>query len=302
MEEPGTLTVQKAVSHYTEIALRVGAYGIALAAPGLPAAALGHLGPAPVAWPRWSIERAAWPTGAPGALPESLDERRLALPLVLGGSLLIDRDAHLMRLSVPEDQPAESLVHPWLSPAFSLHVLWGGGLAIHAGVIEIDGRAWGVIGTKGAGKTTMLAGLARAGAAVMSDDIAAVHGDTVLGGPRFVDLRRGAAQAAFPEAEPLGRAGVRSRWRLPTGPAPMVAPLAGWWLLEWGDALAIEEVPIVERVPRLAEALLIPHAPREPHALLDQTMRPMLRLTRPRRFDALDAACAALIEAAQQRN
>lgn len=281
--------------------MRVGAYGIALAAPGLPAATLAHLGPAPDDWPAWSIERSPWPPDGLAALPRGLDERQMTLPLVLGGSLAIDRDARTMRLCVPNDQPAESLVHPWLSPAFSLHTLWGGGLAIHAGVVEIDGRAWGVIGTKGAGKTTMLAGLARAGATVMSDDIAAVHGTAVFGGPRFVDLRRGAAHEAFPEAQPLGRAGVRSRWRLPTGPAPMVAPLAGWWLLEWGDTLQIDEVPIVERVPRLAEALLIPHAPREPHALLDQTMRPMLRLTRPRRFDALDAACAALIEASQQR-
>lgn len=281
--------------------MKRGAYGIALASPNLPASTFQRLGPAPVDWPTWTLERDPWPADETAALPESLDQRQMTLPLVLGGSLTIDRDEQVMRLRVPDDQPTESLVHPWLSPAFSLHVLWGGGLAVHAGVVEIDGQAWGVIGTKGAGKTTMLAGLARAGAAVMADDIAAVHGDVVLGGPRFVDLRRGAALHAFPEAEPLGRAGVRSRWRLPTGPAPMIAPLAGWWLLEWGDTPSVSEVPIVERVPRLAEALLIPHAPRKPHALLDQTMRPMLRLTRPRRFDALDAACTTLIDASRQR-
>jgi hypothetical protein len=73
-------------------------------------------------------------------------------------------------------------------------------LAIHAGVVALDGRAILVSGRSGRGKTTLVLGLLRRGLDLLSDELALIAPDdrTVLAYPRALHVRPTALEL-FPE-------------------------------------------------------------------------------------------------------
>ena len=126
-------------------------------------------------------------------------------------------------------------MHPTLS-RLALHVALAQGRdALHAGALLGSAGAWAVVGTKEAGKSTLLAACARAGIEVMTDDALFIDGDSCLAGPRCIDLRPApdrliAGTTPVRPATPrhrltLARGGRGSRPRVPVpgwghGPAP----------------------------------------------------------------------------------
>lgn len=84
---------------------------------------------------------------------------------------------------------------------------------IHAGTVELAGRAVLVVGASGAGKTTATASLAMAGLGYLTDDITAVQRDeTVTGAAKPIGLRA-------PSLDVLGL----SRGQLQSPPAEYIA-------------------------------------------------------------------------------
>lgn len=104
----------------------------------------------------------------------------------------------------PDGEGFAGVVETVLRVAVARRLLQRGGLLVHAAGVVRDGEAWVLAGRSGAGKSTAAGHAARAGMAVLSDDlVAVVPGD---GGPEALrvpftgDLR---ADAAAPERTPL---------------------------------------------------------------------------------------------------
>lgn len=136
-----------------------------------------------------------------------------------GGEIAIDRRAGRVVFRVPHPVRADELVHPYLAPAAAVIARWLGRESIHAGAFAGRDTAWGLVGGRGAGKSSTLAWLARAGMEVLCDDMLVLEGRTPLAGPRSVDLREDAA-ARLGAGEEIGLTGARERWRLQLGPVP----------------------------------------------------------------------------------
>ncbi len=173
---------------------------------------------------------------------------------------------------------------------------WLGRESFHAGGFAAGGGVWGVLGDKGAGKSSMLASLARAGIPVVSDDVLVLDGRTALAGPRSIDLRSDAA-ARLGAGEPLGAIGDRERWRVPLEPISPELPLRGWVVLGWDERTII-------RRPQGSERLnsLLPHRgarlyPPKPEGLIDLSSLPLIELRRARRWDSADDALDRLLDA-----
>jgi hypothetical protein len=171
------------------------------------------------------------------------------------------------------DATATYLVGPVLGWILRLR----GVLALHASVAAVDGAAVALAGAAGMGKSTAAAALARAGWAVLSDDVAALdeEGGAFSARPAFprVRLWEDAVEALFgaPDSLPRVCAGWEKRY-LPLDDLDAFgtrsAPLAAVFLLD--DARP--EGAAAEPVAR-AEALraLLPHT--YAGALLDARMR-----------------------------
>lgn len=98
--------------------------------------------------------------------------------------------------------------------------------ALHAGAVVMAGRAVAIAGPSGAGKTSLMLELLRAGAGFLTDDVLVLvpDGDAVLGypGPPLANLPGAAAADAV--AEPLHRIGQEWWSRIPRphfAPAPV---------------------------------------------------------------------------------
>ena len=84
-------------------------------------------------------------------------------PLLRGGSLVLRREERVATFTTPFRISDEELAHPHLAPVGAIFALWAGRESLHAGAFVADGRAWGVLGTREAGKSTLLAALHAAG-------------------------------------------------------------------------------------------------------------------------------------------
>jgi hypothetical protein len=226
--------------------------------------------------------------------PEYVSERRARLQLRSGGELLIDRDAGSVLARVPHEVRPDELVHPYLAPAAAVIGRWLGRESLHAGAFALDGRVFGLIGTREAGKSSTLAALATRGYGLVCDDMLVLDGTRPLMGPRSVDLRADAAER-LGAGEPIGVTGARERWRLRLPPVDGPLELAGWVFLAWGEDVSVRRLGAAERLARLLDERGVRLPPARPEVLVDLAALPAWELRRTHGWDSLDAAVDRLL-------
>ena len=268
-----------------------GAYGFRLS--GL-ADAGALLVDAPETWPQLDLMRVA-PHGSRPE-PEQVTQDRARLWLPGGAWATLDRERACAQLAIPDEITDGALVHPYLAPVALVMARWFGREGFHAGGIVAGDGAWGVLGDKTAGKSTLLTWLARDGVGVISDDVLVIDGATALAGPRSVDLREEAA-SRLGVGEPMGRVGQRERWRFTLPPVAPELPLRGWITLEWGDDVAIEPIRGSDRLQALLPHRGVRLPPLDPAILVRFSALPHLRLIRPRDWEALPGVSTRLLDA-----
>ena len=267
--------------------LPLGCYGMAL--PDLTDAA--HLlRPVPADAPVLRVGQARGPSTLTADL---LDGDRAAFAMVHGaGDLHLDRATRTAHFTTVEPLPHDHLVHPHLSLVSAIAAHWLGHDVFHAGAVSVAGRAWGVLGARDAGKSSLVAQAHVLGHPVVTDDVAVVVDRQVLPGPGLVDLRRGAAEH-LGLGTPMGVVGRRERWRVPVPPAGPT-PLAGWLVPAWGPP-DLRPVPPAARVPLLVQAAALRRPPPDPAQFFDLAGVPVLQWTRPRDWSLMAAATEQLL-------
>ena len=269
----------------------MGAYGFRIL--GVPVAN-GQLVRAPAHWP--TLELIVRVTSAPAPPADRVGTDTAVLRLRSGGSVEIDRLARRAIFRVPARPDDRALVHPHFAGVAAVAAHWLGRESFHAGAFVAAGGVWGLLGEKGAGKSSLLASLALAGVPVVSDDLLVLDGLTALAGPRSVDLRLDAAMR-LTAGEPLGVIGERERWRLPLAPIAPELPLRGWVVLGWDERTMVTRPQGSERL-----SALLPHRgarlyPPKPEELIELSSLPLLELRRRRCWDSADDALRRLLEA-----
>jgi hypothetical protein len=174
---------------------------------------------------------------------------------------------------------------------------WLGRESVHAGALTVDGRALGVVGGRGAGKSSTLAWWALDGGEVLCDDLVVIDGRVAFAGPRSIDLREDAA-AQLGAGEAIGVTGARERWRLRLAPIGDRHVLVGFVFLAWGDGVTVRPLGAVERLERLVPQRGLRLGPARPEAVLDLASLPAWELSRPRSWEALPAVGRRLLELA----
>ena len=166
-----------------------------------------------------------------------------------GGAIIIDAEGRVTTWA-EKDQPLVAVFDAIVAGIIGA-LSRTGILAIHAGVVVLNGRAVLIAGPSGRGKTTLVLGMLRRGLDLLSDELALVAGDdrTILAYPRGLHVRP-AALALFPELAFLAETepydlGGGSEWSV--GPAALgrafgtrvrdVIPLGAVILLD-GDPVA----------------------------------------------------------------
>ncbi len=254
--------------------MTLGAYGLRL---GGDAPRSQLLAPVPDDAPEIVITRRVGPI----EVPNTVDGERATVPLLDGGGLELDRKARSAVLTTRHEITDDELAHPYLAPIAAVHSHWLGRAAFHAGAIVVAGRAWGIIGERHAGKSTLLAAVASDGGIVLADDLLVLDGSDVFCGPRTLDLRADAAKW-FGGTRSLGMAGARERWRIDLGPAPATAPLAGWIVPGWSENLEITRQPGASVAHHIAPARAVTGIAIEPTAFLTAASYPAIEFNRPR--------------------
>jgi hypothetical protein len=271
-------------------ARRLGAYGLRLT--GVETARR-YLVRAPANWPDLAIE---WVRGVP-RIEHDIAEDDWAEYRVLGGGCCVrlDREPLSARFTTAGVFSADAMVHPGLGMLAAITNRWLGRDAFHAGAFLAGAGAWGVMGAREAGKSTVLGYLATKGVGIVSDDVLIVGDGHALSGPRCVDLRHSAADW-MGQGVDLGVLGDRRRWRVQVSPVPAAVPLQGWIVPVWGDRVELEAVPPAGRLPLLYANLGLTRIPRSPERLLRLAALPCLIFRRPRRWEAMDEAVVMLLD------
>jgi hypothetical protein len=275
----------------TSPATQMGAYGLRL--PDLEDTA-DLLVEAPPEWPPWRTVLSIG-SGTPAEFFKQSQARMRSLP---SGWVDLDLATHTSTLHLPRKPPPAHVVHPYLGSTAVVVAYWHGLQSFHAGAFVADGGAWGILGDKGAGKSSMLAALSRLGAPILTDDILVVgEGMRGFAGPRCIDLRRETA-LALEVGTALGVVGARERWRMHLDPVAAELPLAGWICLEWGES-AILTPPMPERIRALYENIGLrveQHDPGMLSRLMDLLALPMLRIQRPRSIATLVGTARSILD------
>jgi hypothetical protein len=232
---------------------------------------------------------------SPARAFERMGEQSARLTVRTGGSVLIDRAAARATFTLPAAPSASALVHPHLAAVAAVWAYWLNREAFHAGAFVAGGGVWGVLGDKGAGKSSTLALLARAGAPIVSDDVLVLDGGRALAGPRSIDLRADASRS-LGIGESLGIVGDRERWRVPLDPIEPALPFRGWVALRWSRQPAIGSLQGAQRLGALLQHSALRVRPRAPTALLNLAGLPFLELSRPRRWVEAERAIGLLLD------
>ncbi len=268
----------------------LGAYGLRIEGAGTAAPLLV---PARADWPLFTLGSRIG-SAAPGG--EHVSEADARLLLRNGGEITIDRSAGEIVFTVPEPVSDQALVHPYLAPAAAVIARWLGRESFHAGAFALDGGAWGVLGEREAGKSSLLAWLALEGRRVLTDDMLVIAGGSAFAGPRSVDLRRETAMQ-LGAGEELGVVGARERWRVGLPPIEPEARVAGFVFLEWGDGVSVTPVEPGERLARLLHHRGVRLPPASHEALLTLAALPAWELRRPADWTSLADAGQRLLGA-----
>jgi hypothetical protein len=266
----------------------LGAYGLRIA--GLPDA--GSLLTA--AAPDWPLVDVTVEVGELEADVELLDSDRGRLQLKTGGWIELERDPGRARYIVPAPVTTDALVHPYLAPAAAVFTHWHGREGVHGGALAIGGTAWGVVGDRLGGKSSLLAALAVNGTDIVCDDVLVIDGRIAYPGPRTIDLREDAA-AALEVGEPLPDPGTRERWRLRLGALDRQLSLGGWLFTEWADELELQRLPASETLARIYRNRSITVPPKDPTAFLQLSSLPAWALRRPRSWASLPETLELLL-------
>jgi len=217
-----------------------------------------------------------------------------------GMGTVVHRDPRAVELLTPVTLSMEALVHPLLTVPLAILARWRGDITLHGGGFVHAGAAWGLVGERTAGKSTMLAVLGDRGVPIVADDLLVIDDGWVRAGPSCVDLRPDVA-VHLPSARDLGELGSRPRMRLATPPSPDRAPLRGLFVLEWHDDAEPELVAMTtwERIQLIhrQEAIGLLGAA-EPGKVMDLLEVPMWRFRRKRQWGGTPAAVEALLAAA----
>lgn len=225
-----------------------------------------------------------------------LSDDRAVIPFLTGGHLVAEREPGTAVFTGTAQLGADAVVHPGLAPVGIVFAHWFARLSFHGGAVAASGRALGILGERGAGKSTTLAGLALCGSEVVADDLVVVDEGDVHRGPRTLDLRLDAATRltrAGVVLEPVRR-GERARLRL--GCTAERNTLAGWVILECGQVFREQAVPPSARLRMLASHFALRLPPRAPETLLALAALPMVRITRTERLDELPRTIEAVRE------
>jgi hypothetical protein len=248
--------------------------------------------PAAPDWPKLRIRRKL---GLSDATVEWMTDRAATLILQNGGEIAVDRTREEALFVLPHRVRTQEIVHPLLAPVAAVMAYWLDRESFHASSFVAGGKAWGLIGRRGSGKSTTVARLALDGIGIVCDDMLVLEGPDAFAAPRSVDLRRGPAQR-LGAGEALGVVGARERWRLPVGPVPARLPLAGWVFLAWGDRVEAVSLRGSERFTRLHANRGAQLPPRSADRLLELTSLPGWELRRPRRWSSLPDAVDCLLQ------
>lgn len=249
---------------------------------------------APEHWQRWRVH---WkPIEAAEEVRPEAESVSLVLNHQPDGFAVVRRDTQQTTLYLREPLTAEGLVHPYLGSTVVAVAHWNGWHSFHAGSVVIKDRVWAMLGDRERGKTSALAWFSKSDYPVFADDVLVIRGGDALAGPRALDLRHPASRF-FNMGHSIGVVGTRERWRHHLPPVPPELPFAGFVSLEWGPQVQVEEVSLPERLHRLGSAVAITAESHTGTSWLDLVASPMVMLKRPQRWDALDQAMAALLEA-----
>ena len=267
----------------------LGAYGLRIA--GLPDAG-SLLAAASADWPLVDV---TVEVGDLSVVDEHLDDDLGRLRLRTGGWLELQRDPGRARYVVPAPLTTDALVHPYLAPAAAVFAHWHGCEGVHGGALAIDGTAWGVVGDRFGGKSSLLAALAVSGTEIVCDDVLVIDDGMAYSGPRTIDLREDAA-AALEVGEPLPDTGARERWRLRLAPLDRQPTLGGWVFTEWADELELRRLPASETLARIYRNRSITVPPKDPAAFLQLSSLPAWELRRPRSWASLPETLELLLD------
>jgi len=248
---------------------------------------------ADIEWPTFELEVHVAESEAGS---EHLDRDIARVRLRTGGWIDIDRTAGRAVFTVPKVLSAEELVHPFLAPVAAVAAHWHGRESLHGGAFAAHNRAWGIIGDRMGGKSSLLAALAQHDIPVISDDVLVVEGLDVFAGPRTVDLRGDAARQ-LGIGDNIGVAGARERWRLRLPPVQPRLRLSGWIFTVWADADALVRLPASQTLVRLLRNRATNVPPRSPGDFVQLSALPAWELRRPRSWDGLERSVEGLLGA-----
>ena len=249
---------------------------------------------APEHWTEWRIVLAE----GSGSPEEFIDDSRARIRSEPSGWVDVDRAGYTSTLHLPRQPGPAEIAQPFLGSTAVVAAHWSGRHSFHAGAFVAHGRAWAILGTKGAGKSSLLGALSLRGLAILADDVLVVDERLRgLAGPRCIDLRREASQA-LGVGETLGVVGTRERWRMDLQPVEPEVPLGGWVHLEWGEP-EIQRVTAQERVQELFANLALraqSHDPAVLSRLMELFALPMLCVRRPRDIGGIDETAERLYD------
>jgi hypothetical protein len=272
----------------------VGAYGLRIE--GVSEAVRRLLGPVAPGWE--TIELRARVARTDEDLSRIRPDRvNVILPVPLGGEIVIERPPLVAEVRRPDRLPRdEELLHPYLAYVAGMTAWWIPRECVHAGAFVVDGGVWGVVGARGAGKSSTLGWLAAEGYEIVCDDLMVIRDGRVTAGPRFVDLR-GETAELLGAGTPLGKVGARERWRLEVGPIPPELPLRGWVFLDWSPEIEVKPALPTQRLQTIKNNVALWGNPTDPSGLLELASLPAWQLRRPRDWESFGEAARRLLDA-----
>ena len=269
---------------------QLGAFGLHLR--GAPVKDLQGLVPIPSGLD-WPVVEIGVMEHEPKHRPDHVSDDAADIALGDGVRAVIQRSPGSATLHAASALDDGTLVHPFLTVVGTVFGWWHGHEAVHGGAFIGAGGAWGVVGDRNTGKSSLLAALSAAGRRVLSDDLLVISDGEVLAGPRCIDLRMGAADALGIESAKPVRGGDRYRVALPD--VEPAAPLVGWVFLSWGEPLVLRSLSPSERLPLLAPQW---HPGNTRTALMNLAALPAWELQRPKSWQSMDLAVDRLLRLA----